>query len=307
MIPLDYRSGVPDLSSSSPLHNLAALSSSPPLSPQSPTLSRSQSSTSRPNAFLSPISSNPDPFSGSAKAISANHPSFGKDQLRSKHLRADPVKAGQAGLKTWALPTTSSIRRRDNGQEQIAIDEALQQHFFDSSDDNPSSDWSIGAMDFATSSSVSTAPSSMLVPSVGLGIAAESSMTSNAGLRLGEAFQEGGGSPSIGRKASRVRTFSRTQSSSKDPFGASFNEVASSHSPKSSNRQTQRRRLTGTSPRKLSRAQFQSISSDDENSPEEGLPAWEQFVYEKPMSAAFSWDKVVEQVFEKVDGSIDLS
>jgi hypothetical protein len=318
--PLDYRSAIPDLSSSSPLHNLTSLSSSPPLSPQSPTPLRSQSAT-RPNGLRSPITSNPDPFSGNAKAASlASHPRFGKDQLRSKHLRHDPVKAGLAGLKTWVLPASAAasaaVAATQSGQEQQAIDDALHQHFFDSSDDNPSSDWSVGG------NSVSTAPSSMpnVAPGngIGLGIEGESSNSSAAvGLMgFGEAFQDGG-SPSIGRKT-RVRTFSRTQSSSKDPFSASsssFNSAALESASPGTNRQSQRRRLTGSSPKKLSRtfksssSHFNNISSDDSSGGDDALPAWEERerVSEKPMLGGFNWNTVIEQVFEKVDGSIELS
>lgn len=294
-----YRNATPsDLSSSSPLHNMISLSSSPPLSPQSPTLSRNHAKTTRKSAFFqSPVSSNNDPFAGNSKASLSSHPSFGKDQLRFKHVRGSPEKAAQAGLKTWVLPpaaaATSTVTqiRCDN---RLVIDQTLEQHFFDSSDDNPSSsDWS------------STAASSMqtTIPSFGLGIEDQ-----QHSLGLGEAFQEPG-SPSLGRK-SRVRTFSRIQSSSsKDPFSgngsSSFTNLEAS--PRI-HRQSQRRRLTGSSPKKLSRSlqnsQFNNISSD-ESSSDEGLAPWEQMVSEK--KSGVNWGNIVEQVFEKVDGSIELS
>lgn len=300
-----YRNAIPhEMSSSSPLHNMIALSSSPPLSPQSPTLARSNANintSSRPSAFLqSPVSSNNnDPFAGNSKASLSSHPSFGKDQLRSKHIRGSPQKAAQAGFKTWVLPSANATSRIDDNH-RLAIDETLEQHFFDSSDDNPSSDWSNPA---------STAASSMqtTIPSYGLGIEASSSQDQYHSLGLGEAFQEPG-SPSFGRKA-RVRTFSRTQSSSKDPFSgnggsSSFPNVEAS--PRFHQRQSQKRRLTGSSPKKLSRSsqnsQFNNISSDE--SSDEGLAPWEQMISER--TSGVNWSSVVEQVFEKVDGSIDL-
>jgi hypothetical protein len=161
--PFHYRNAIPDLSSSSPLHSMMALSSSPPLSPQSPTPQRNTASSStRRNYFHSPTPSNPHPFSGSAKASLGSHPSSGKDQVRSKHLRSDPDKAASAGHKSWALPLAGP------GANLLGREEAFEQHFFDSSDDASSSDWSSAAINRTTS----TAPSSLqnVLPSIGLGI-----------------------------------------------------------------------------------------------------------------------------------------
>lgn len=309
--PLYYRNAIPDLSSSSPLHNMTALSSSPPISPHSPT---PQSRTlTRP--LDSPSSSNPHPFSGSAKAGIHSHPSFGRDQLRSKHLRGSPEKAAAAGDKTWVLtagPSSSSRAHASalaasNERQGRLIEDALEQHFFDSSDDNPSSDWN-DAMDHTSS----TAPTSIqsATSRIGLGIdsstATDSEMrgTSHATYGLGTAFQEHTPIPFTLPRKAKVRTFSRTQSSSQDPFsaGAGTSHTPGDQSPRSQ-RQTQRRRLTGSSPKKLTRSRFDKAPSD--NSSDEGLAPWEEM--QPKISTGIDWSNIVEQVFEKVDGSIELT
>lgn len=298
--PLSYRNAVPELSSSSPLQSMASLSSSPPLSPQSPTPQR------RATALLEPTTSNPHPFSGSAKAAMGSHPSFDKYELRPKHMRgsAERPPTVPSTHSTWALSG-------NRGGPILRKEEALEQHFYDSSDDNPSSD---GVGSWAPSLGQSY---SSLLPNerssasaVGLGIDAigrDSRGDTGAPTQLGEAFQESG-SPSMGRKA-RVRTFSRTQSSSKDPFsagaGSSMSMNALVPSPSSRPPTAQRRRLTGSSPRKLSRAtQMSGFGGGSSESSDEGLSAWEQ---KAPAPTAVDWNTVVEQVFERVDGNMELS
>ncbi|UZJ57021.1 hypothetical protein CBS101457_006341 [Exobasidium rhododendri] len=286
---------------------MVSLSSSPPLSPQSPTPLRASSST-RPHHLISPTTSNPHPFSGSAKASLGSHPSFGRDQLRSKHFRSDPEKAAAAGYKSWVLPPPN---KRD--ANLLAREEALEQHFFDSSDEAASSDWSAAAIQ----RSASTAASSLqnVIPSIGLGIdsslaVGSSSASQSLPYGLAEAFNEPT-SPSLGRKVKlKARTFSRTQTSSKDPFsaGAGSASNALNASPRGQ-RDTQRRRLTGSSPTKLSRdaqsSSFGPHSSDD--SSDEGLPAWEQSVAKPSKLKSVDWSLVVERVFEDVDGYIELT
>jgi len=297
--PLNYRNAIPDLSSSSPLHSMISLSSSPPISPQSPTPRRN-------NSIHSPTTSNPHPFSGSTKASLGSHPSFGKGQVRSKHLRGDPNKAAAAGHTSWALSASK-------GADLLAREEALEQHFFDSSDDNPSSDWSIAIDPKSTSTAASSLQNA--VPHIGLGI--DSSIKVGSGsdshsLRpgLGEAFQEPT-SPSMGRRVKlKARTFSRTQTSSKDPFsaGAGSASIGTPNGSPKDHRESQKRRLTGSSPKKLSRSthttRFTVNSSDD--SSDEGLPPWEQMV-EKSNKSSVNWTSIVERVFEDVDGYIELT
>lgn len=302
--PLNFRNAVPDLSSSSsPLHSLVSLSSSPPISPQSPTPLRTNSSATR--HLISPTTSNPHPFSGSAKASLNSHPSFGKDQLRSKHLRGSPDKAAAAGHKSWALSGTTTTSR----------DDAFEQHFFDSSDDAPSSDWSAAAI----SQSKSTAPSSFpneAESHVGLGIGpsievGRSFHSHPLQPNLGEPFQEPT-SPTMGRNVKlKARTFTRAQTSSRDPFsagaGSGSNTFVTQNASPRVQRDSQRRRLTGSSPKKLSRAtqtgQFGRHTSDD--SSDEALPPWEQKVPSTKNSV--SWTSVVERVFEDVNGYIELT
>ncbi|MCO5596233.1 hypothetical protein L7F22_050293 [Adiantum nelumboides] len=298
--PLGYRSSRPELSSSSPLANLQDLSSSEPLSPGSPTpafrrslgsgsttatltslessYESSQNRSKRSNAFLlSPNNSHPDPFSGNAKASPNSHPSFGKDQLRAKHLRNSP----SSTKALFATTSSSPSWQRD--------DQILGRHFHDSSDDHPSSDDVGGVLQINTSKSASGAR----WEGTGLGIRDPSFKSSqDASSLLGAAFQEPT-SPTLGKKP-RARTFERTQSSSHDPFSAiGGSSIRPSNSSSSSNPTEgspraqvirQRRRLAGSSPQQLTRvggkfasnhAQNGNGSDSDEQQPNR---SWERVV-----------------------------
>ncbi|PWN37120.1 uncharacterized protein FA14DRAFT_170008 [Meira miltonrushii] len=295
--PLAYRSSRPELSSSSPLANLQDLSSSEPLSPGSPTpafrrsigsasttatltsldssYDSSQNRSKRTNAFLlSPNNSHPDPFSGNAKASPNSHPSFGKDQMRAKHLRNSPN-----ANALFATTSSSPSWQRD--------DQILGRHFHDSSDDHPSSD-DVG--EFSLGKSTSNAG----WEGAGLGIRDSSLMPGqDASSVLGAAFQEPT-SPTLGKKP-RARTFERTQSSSHDPFSAiGGSSIRPPHSSSSADRSyptegspraqviRQRRRLAGSSPQQLTRiggkfanhTQNGNGSDSDEQTPRK----WERVV-----------------------------
>lgn len=304
---LDYRSGQPELSSSSPLTNLHDLSSSDPISPGSPSPAYRRSTganaslgTVRPNAFLSPNNSHPDPFSANAKASPNSHPSFGKDQLRAKHLRNSPQPAISGATATWAL---SDAKGRGVDQHSEVFG-----RFFDSSDDNPSSDEPsmFSVVRDASPSSLSSFQGSS-GRRTGLGI------QESGPLVLGEPFQMPT-SPTLGKK-SRARPFERTQSSTQDPFSATGGSArlpplhARNQGSPRSQPAGQRRRLVGTSPKKLSRAagsgKFEQLAHGSD-SDESGCP-WEQTV-PAPGRANVDWSKEVERVFEepKLNGKLIL-
>ncbi|PWN89786.1 hypothetical protein FA10DRAFT_97449 [Acaromyces ingoldii] len=333
-----------DVASSSSPPPLAPLdtsddpSSSPtPLPPLSLSLSQSQSpsslarrsTSSSSSRLLSPtLSSNSDPFSGSAKASLQSHPSFSKEELRSKHLARHfgPLAAGASASASHLASRIDVDRRRDD---------ALASHFVDSSDDAPySSDDAAAATAARPLENQQHQHNHQPIPFViGLGLgqdedvselptlwnhlqqhqaqraAAAASSSQGLAAGLGEAFQEP-------RAKARARTFSRTQSSNTDPFSAgagsgSQQAAASTSSPRaSSSRPKKKERPVGTSPKKLTRARHTVMRGggvDDggfeSSEGDEAVPQpWEQLAPPR----AVDWDEVVNHVFEKTDGRINL-
>lgn len=381
--PYEYRSTQPELSSSSPLHNLQGLSSSPPISPGSPTPAYRRSGAlppgtgggvpsagqpaSRTNTLGSPTTSNPHPFSGSAKASLSSHPSFGKGQLRSKHLRNSPQPpsgVGQNG-RGWVLPSASSQDGLGPLPRRAGVESVLEQHFHDSSDDNPSSDdpsslfslhsshdgparssqisehapdgapFGLGIPDLLARDSMRHSSMSSVTSGSTVKTTAPAPTTSTANL-LGAPFGGAPPSPSQGR-SSRVRTFSRIHSSSQDPFSAGAGSsvltpgvVGGKASPRA-NRAVQRRKLTGSSPRQLSRSDMlassqQSSLYEEETGPDgrvgmsdsdgdeelggEGFDHWDRPVSRSPMQTkrppAFDWQSRIDTAFEMADGALRL-
>lgn len=309
---LGYRSSRAEISSSSPLQNFQSLSSSPPLSPGSPTPAHRTTSRSsvirQGQALTSPSSSHTDPFSGSAKALPSSHPSFGKGQLRLKHLRNSPnVKSKQDNVAVLSEAIEPLYQRqRDN---------VLEQHFLDSSDDNPTSDDpSIWSQSHATAlPSSQSSIHALHGAQLGLGIQDLTEREQNTSL-LAAPFIDS--TPSQ-NKGTRVRTFSRAQSSSKDPFsagsGSSIFAPATEHESPRAHHTSQRRRLTGSSPKKLSRARKRILGEDidmvdSEDSAEDGVSAWNQYTRSPRANecTSVSWQAEVNKVFEKVDGKIEL-
>lgn len=335
--PLGYRSSRPELSSSSPLANLQDLSSSEPLSPGSPTpafrrslgsgsttatltsldssYDSSQSHPTRPNTFLlSPNNSHPDPFSANAKASPNSHPSFGKDQLRAKHLRNSP--------NTNPLFSTTSSSPSWQRDDQV-----LGRHFHDSSDDHPSSD-DVGGYSLGNGPETFAAKSIIKsrLQGTGLGIR-DSSMNSHQteAKVLGTAFQEPT-SPTLGKKP-RARTFERTQSSSHDPFSAiggssirpSANHSADRTNPVDGSPRAQvirqRRRLAGSSPQQLTRigGKFsnQSQNGNGSDSDEQPMRSWERvvsgsYLQQQQQNQAVNIPQAINNMMEKGEHILNL-
>jgi Leucine-rich repeat (LRR) protein len=137
---------------------------------------------------------------------------------------------------------------------------------------------------------------------------------------LGEAFQEPV-SPTLG-KAGRTRPFKRNISSSRDPMSGvgtldlpmteaqdvANRSVSSTGSPRV-RRDAQRRRLVGTSPKKLSRAaETGRFDKEDAEDDDDDLgPAWEQRV-SKPTqtNSSFDWHAEIRRFYDRVDSTLVL-
>lgn len=337
-----YRTLPPLIDSSSPFRDLPSTPPSP-ASPTSPTLSQ--------HGFLR-HSSTHDPFAATSKADLSQHPTFSKQHPHVKHpsrtkgkrslpnspnlvegAGIDPLgrivqgssdpwapvrqtagdrrAEGSSGANTNSSHRSSSISRRHR-------DRVLGDLFVDTSEDALTSDdhleavpWSAGNSDVETGND----------------------QLPNAGLGLGSAFREQG-SPTAGRRTPRHgllkglkrHSISRTTSIN-DPFGAFQSRSTSlshglgqgpSGSPGAQQPVKQRRRLTGTSPRKLGGGSSGFGKRPElSDSDEEGIAKLVKGSKIQPAPAASPgssqgamahfWHKVVESVWDSGETRIDVS
>jgi hypothetical protein len=332
-----YRSTEPFLPSSSPSRqsNDHDHLKSPVTPPSSPPLGS--------HARYRTTSAN-DPFSAAAKAGLNQHPSFGKEYPHIKHpgkaKRSLPPSPGvldgsvaatgstSASLNPSSSQSTSASSWRsshsthhrsiagsrvrsgkdalssDSGTD-VARDRALARAF-EFSDDAPTSDDHLEAVPWEQPSSDT-----------------DSGMV---GLGLGSGFQEEG-SPSAGRRrpesyapfrsSAKRSAFSRS-SSINDPFGAfgstlvpthDHRPMASTTSPGSGQPLTQRRRLVGTSPKKLTvtgQPGWGAVTSESDEDVNTHQSMRDRRVNAKPMTTAQTWHKLVEQVWDSGDTRIDI-
>lgn len=331
-----YRSAEPFLPSSSPSrqYNDHDHLKSPVTPPSSPPLGS--------HVRYRTTSAN-DPFSAAAKAGLNQHPSFGKEYPHVKHpgraKRSLPPSPGvldgsviatgsaSASLNPSSQSTSasswrsshaahhrsiagSSVRRgkdalsSDSGTD-IARDRALARAF-ELSDDAPTSDDHLEAVPWEQPSS--DTDSGML------------------GLGLGPGFQEEG-SPTAGRrrpessarlKSSAKRSAFSRSSSVNDPFGAfgstllpthDHRPISSTTSPGSGQPLTQRRRLVGTSPKKLTvvgQPVWGGSMSESDEDVDTRQSKRDRRLSSKPTTMAQTWHKLVEQVWDSGDTRIDI-
>lgn len=276
-----YRGALPDLSSSPPRDMTPP--SSPPGSP-TPAYRR--------------VASLSDPFSGSAKVPSlSHHPSFGKQYPHRKHPHPGSPKkrsgkkrslpGSPEGPSHWNDDTKPSQERGrrvlgDGGSWTAAGPSAAQdvfKRFYDpTSSDEASSD------DLREVHAPLPHQRGPLRPRVGLG--------------LGTPFE------------GRTTPFARVSSYPDSPFSAYGSAFPRDSQPKvpspgSQPPAQQRRRLGGSSPKKLTREAGSSGSSDGDGD-ETILPSWEMREERRSTSPELDWARVIHEAFDKVDTKIEL-
>ncbi|PWN18620.1 hypothetical protein BCV69DRAFT_273577 [Microstroma glucosiphilum] len=333
-----YRSAEPFLPSSSPSnphkdHDHLKSPVTPPSSPPLRTHTRYRTTSAN------------DPFSAAAKAGLNQHPSFGKEYPHVKHPgrgkrslppspsvlegsaivtgsvagSLDPSSSQSTSASSWR--SSQAVHRRtiagsrvrrgkddlssDSGTD-VARDRALARAF-EFSDDAPTSDDHLEAVPWEQPSSDTDG--------------------GMVGLGLGPSFQEEG-SPSAGRRrpesyapvrsSAKRSAFSRS-SSVNDPFGAfgstlfpthDHRPISSTNSPGSGQPLTQRRRLVGTSPKKLTvtgQSGWAGAMSESDEEVDTRQSARDRRLSAKPMTTAQTWHKLVEQVWDSGDTRIDIS